>query len=115
MVTPTKTVVEQSGELAVMRFAGDISSSSQEAVLGSYLALDPGTTKILLDFSKVSYMNSSGIALVIQLLVDAGKASRKIVCFGLSAHFVKIFKMLGLAGYPIKTDEAEARRTIATL
>lgn len=114
MVTPTKTKVEQSGDLAVLRFDGDITSHSEEAVLGKYNGLAPGTTKILLDFSKVPYLNSSGIALVIQLLMAASKVPQKVVCFGLSAHFVKVFTMLGLAKYTtLHADEAAARAAVA--
>lgn len=112
MVTPTKTIVEQSGELAVMRFEGDITSASEDAVLGKYHALDAGTKKLLLDFSKVPYLNSSGIALVIQLLTAAGKVPQKVVCFGLSAHIVKVFTMLGLSKYTLKPNEAEARKAV---
>jgi len=56
MVEQTKAKVEQSGDLAVMRFGGDITSQSEEAVLGKYRGLEAGTTKILLDFSKVPYL-----------------------------------------------------------
>lgn len=114
MVTPTKTKVEQNGNLAVMRFEGDITSASEDAVLGKYRALDSGTQKILLDFSKVPYLNSSGIALVIQLLMAASKTQQKVVCFGLSAHFVKVFTMLGLAKYTsLHPDETAARAAVA--
>lgn len=114
MVNPTRTKVEQTGDLAVMRFEGDITSHSEEAVLGEYRALDAGVKKVLLDFSKTPYLNSSGIALIIQILMAAGKASRKVVCFGLSAHFVKVFMMLGLARYTtLQTDEASARAAVA--
>ena len=110
MATPTKAKVEQSGELAVLRFEGDITSTSEEAVLGTYRALPASTTKILLDFSKVPYLNSSGIALVLQLMMAANKGAQKVVCFGLSAHFVKVFTMLGLAKYTtLHTDETAAR------
>ncbi len=113
MVMPTKTKVEQSGEIAVMRFEGDITSASEEAVLGQYKSLAAGTTKILLDFTKVPYLNSSGIALVIQLLMAASKLSQRVVCFGLSAHFVKVFTMLGLAKYTsLHADEAAARTAV---
>ncbi len=113
MVMPTKTKVEQSGETAVMRFEGDITSASEEAVLGQYKSLAAGTTKILLDFTKVPYLNSSGIALVIQLLMAASKLSQRVVCFGLSAHFVKVFTMLGLAKYTsLHADEAAARAAV---
>jgi anti-sigma B factor antagonist len=114
MVKPTKTTLEQSGDLAVMRFEGDITSTSEDAIMGRYRALDPGTKKILLDFSKVTYMNSSGIALIIQLLMAAGDVPQKVVCFGLSAHFVKVFAMLGLTKYALqmKPDETEARKAV---
>ena len=114
MVTPTKAKVEQTGDTAVLRFEGDITSASEDAVLGKYRALDAETRTILLDFSKVPYLNSSGIALVIQLLMAANKVPRKVVCFGLSAHFVKMFTMLGLTKYTtLHADEAAARQAIA--
>jgi anti-sigma B factor antagonist len=114
MVSPTKTKVEQNGDVAVMRFEGDITSASEDAVLGCYRKLPTTTTKILLDFSKVPYLNSSGIALVIQLLMAASKIPQKVVCFGLSAHFVKVFTMLGLAKYTtLHAEEAAAREAVA--
>ena len=114
MVMPTKTKVEQNGNLAVMRFEGDITSLSEEAVLGQYRDLAAGTTKILLDFSKVPYLNSSGIALVIQLMMAASKVPQKVLCFGLTPHFVKVFTMLGLAKYTtLHADEAAARAAVA--
>lgn len=114
MVTPTKTNIEQSGEIAVLRFEGDITSASEEAVLGKYKGLGSGIKTVLLDFSKVPYLNSSGIALVIQLMMGASKASQKVLCFGLSAHFVKVFTMLGLARYTsLHTDETTARAASA--
>lgn len=114
MVTPTKTKVEESGDTAVLRFEGDITSHSEDAVLGKYKALGGGVKKILLDFTKVPYLNSSGIALVIQLLMAASKTQQKVVCFGLSAHFIKVFTMLGLAKYTtLHADEAAARAAVA--
>ncbi len=114
MVAQTKTKVDQSGDLAVMRFEGDITSQSEEAVMGRYRGLDAGTKKIVLDFSKTPYLNSSGIALVIQLLMAASKAQQKVVCFGLSAHFVKVFTMLGLTKYTtLHSDEASALAAVS--
>lgn len=113
MVAPTKTKVEQSGDTAVLRWEGDITSASEDAVLGQYKKLSAETAKVLLDFTKVGYLNSSGIALVIQVLMAANKASQKVVCFGLSAHFVKVFTMLGLAKYTtLHADEAAARAAV---
>ena len=115
MITSTKTKVEQNGDTAVMRFEGDITSASDDAVLGHYRKLPESTRQIVLDFSKVPYLNSSGIALVIQLLMAANKSGQKVTCFGLSAHFVKVFTMLGLAKYTtLHGTESEARSAVAS-
>lgn len=86
--------------VAVLRFEGDIASTSKDAVLGTYQSLPKETTKlILLDFSGVEYINSSGIALIIQLLIEATNAGQKVCAFGLSAHFTKVFTMVGITKY----------------
>jgi anti-sigma B factor antagonist len=86
--------------VAVLRFEGDIASTSKDAVLGTYQSLPKASTKlILLDFTRVDYINSSGIALVIQLLIEASNAGQKVYAFGLSAHFTKVFTMVGITKY----------------
>ncbi len=86
--------------MTVLRFEGDIASTSKDAVLGTYQALPKNAVKlILLDFTKVDYINSSGIALVIQLLIEAANAGQQVVACGLSAHFVKVFTMVGITKY----------------
>jgi anti-sigma B factor antagonist len=94
----------------VLRFEGDIASTSKDAVLGAYQALPKNDAKsILLDFSKVDYINSSGIALVIQLMIEAAAAGQKVSAFGLSPHFAKVFTMVGITKYAqLFPSEAEA-------
>jgi len=86
--------------VSVLRFEGDIASTSKEAVLGTYQALPKETAKlVLLDFTKVDYINSSGIALIIQMLIEASNCGQKVYAFGLSAHFTKVFTMVGITRY----------------
>jgi anti-sigma B factor antagonist len=86
--------------VVVLRFEGDMASTSKDAVLGAYQALPKESANlILLDFTKVDYINSSGIALVIQLLIEATNAGQKVCIFGLSAHFSKVFTMVGIHNY----------------
>ena len=115
MQTETKSRVDQvtspSGfPVSVLRFEGDIASTSKEAVLGAYQALPKATAKlILLDFTKVEYINSSGIALIIQLLIEAANSGQKVSIFGLSAHFTKVFTMVGITKYAgLYASEADA-------
>ncbi len=117
--TDTKSRIDQvtspSGTSAtVLRFEGDISSASKDAVIGSYQGLSKTTVKtVLLDFTKVDYINSSGIALVIQLLMEAANGGQKVLAFGLSAHFQKVFTMVGITKYAgLFPDQAAALATL---
>jgi anti-anti-sigma factor len=96
--------------VTVLRFSGDITSASEPAILGTYDGLAPETSKrILLDFSKVEYLNSSGIALIIQLMYAASKKGQAIQTFGLTPHFQKVFTMVGITKYTkLHPDEASA-------
>ena len=62
--------------------------------------LDAAVSNVLLDFEKAGYINSSGIATIIQLLLEANKTHGRVVgIFGLSPHFTKVFTMVGVAKY----------------
>jgi anti-sigma B factor antagonist len=100
--------------VTILRFEGDIASTSKEAVLGTYQSLPKSDVKrIVLDFTKVDYINSSGIALVIQLLIEAANSGQKVCAFGLSAHFVKVFTMVGITKYAsLFPGQAEALATL---
>ncbi len=80
-------------------------------MLGTYGGLSPETSKrILLDFSKVEYLNSSGIALIIQLLyalpARRARPSRPLASRHTSQ---KVFTMVGITKYTkLYPDEATA-------
>lgn len=102
-----------SNSISVIRFAGDISSNSRDAILGSYEKISRNNP-ILLDFSKVDYVNSSGIALVIQMMLEAGKSDQKMAIFGLTPHFQKVFTMVGIGRYAkILPDEPAATAAVS--
>jgi anti-sigma B factor antagonist len=113
----TGTIVSQhqctsaSGQqITCLRFVGDISSASKGAVVETYEALDKDAHKhILFDFKGAEYLNSSGIALIIQVLMEASKSGQTVAICGLTAHFVKVFTMVGIAKYAkLHPDEIAA-------
>lgn len=97
-------------QITCLRFTGDISSASKDAIVDTYQALDKASNKhILLDFKGVEYLNSSGIALVIQVLMEANKFGQSIAICGLTPHFTKVFTMVGITKYAsLFPDEAAA-------
>jgi anti-anti-sigma factor len=108
-VTVEEVSAASGSPITVLRFSGDITSASQPAILGTYEGLPDTVKRILLDFSKVDYLNSSGIALVIQMMIAASKRGQTIHSFGLSPHFMKVCAMVGITKYTtLHADEASA-------
>ncbi len=109
-VTQRNATSTSGAPIRVLAFSGDISSASKDAILAAYEGLDPAVTGVLLDFTGVEYINSSGIAIIIQLLLEASKTgTRKIAIFGLSTHFQKVFTMVGINKYAaLSPNEAAA-------
>ena len=67
-------------------------------MLGAWQTVS-GNGPVLLDFSKVEYINSSGIGLIITMLMEADKSGQKVAVFGLTPHFQKVFTMVGIGKY----------------
>lgn len=117
MQTETRTTIDHAPSsngqaISVLRFSGDISGASKDSVIGAWETVN-GSGPVLLDFSKVDYINSSGIALIIQMLMEAGKTGQKIAAFGLTPHFQKVFTMVGIAKYAgLYQDEKSAAASL---
>jgi anti-anti-sigma factor len=102
--------VERLGAVTLLHIHGDITIFSESFLNQAYKDVcDNGDSKILLRFDENAYINSGGIALLIQLLAKT-KKNQQVVCItGLSAHFQKIFHMVGITKFAKiygTTDEA---------
>jgi anti-anti-sigma factor len=53
----------------------------------------------VLNFAGTEYINSAGIAIIISLLTEARASGVSLVISGLSSHYQKIFRMVGLTQY----------------
>lgn len=113
-VTQRTATAGSGGPVTVLTFSGDIASTSKDAVLDAYHHLNGAPSPVLLDFTGVDYINSSGIAIIIQMLMEANKAgSKNIGIFGLSPHFQKVFTMVGINKYAaLYSDEAVALASV---
>jgi anti-anti-sigma factor len=91
---------------------GDVTIASENFLNEAYKsASDQDATKILLRFQTDAYINSGGIALLIQLLAQTKKNGQTVAITGLSDHFKKIFGMVGITKFAkiySSVDEAVA-------
>jgi anti-anti-sigma factor len=83
-----------------MDIQGDVTAFSEPFLNQAYNnANDQGATKILLRFDHKAYINSGGIAVLIQLLAQTNRNNQQIAITGLSDHFKKIFSMVGITKF----------------
>ena len=93
---------------------GDIDGSAEAAMNAAYAqAESAGSNPVLLNFSGVGYINSTGIALIVGLLAHARKSRRKLVTYGLSDHYQEIFRITRLSDFMgMYEDEKSALQQI---
>ena len=98
MHKPNIIITESHGTLATMAVKGDITSYSEQYLNQAYEDVNAqhSPKKILLVFEKDAYINSGGIAVLIQILAETRKKNQVIGITGLTGHFRKIFKMVGI-------------------
>jgi len=98
-------------DMAVLDLTGTIDSGAEPALDAAYRAcaeLEAGA--VALDFTKVDYINSTGIALLVSLLAKARRDGRPVVAWGLTDHYREIFEITRLADFlEVVTDEHAAR------
>jgi anti-sigma B factor antagonist len=102
--------VRHVGAVAIIDLRGEIDARAEEALNSAYAAAENDDPQaILLNFGDVGYINSTGIALIVGLLSQARKASRRLMACGLSDHYVEIFQITRLADFmAVFPDEASA-------
>lgn len=108
--TPLAASVRQSNDTAIIDLRGEINAFGEEALNTAYAdATQVNPKAILLNFSGVDYINSTGIALIVGLLAQARKSGKRLITTGLSSHYVEIFQITRLSDFMhIYPDEASA-------
>lgn len=107
--------LEKKGDVTIMNIKGDITAFSDPFLNEAYQeATHLGTRKIILKSNKEAYINSGGIALLIQLLARIKSNNQRVVIAGISDHFKKIFTMVGITKFaPIYDSEEAALQNLA--
>jgi stage II sporulation protein AA (anti-sigma F factor antagonist) len=107
---PPKLRIRQAGNVAILDIEGDLTDGCEEPLL---LALhDPHVASrslVLLNFSRVGYINSAGISVMVSLILESREKHRQLMACSLSSHYQKIFRMVGLSSFlPVYENEGAA-------
>ncbi len=108
MADQNEIILEAFGGVTLFDIKGDMTVDSDPFLKEAYQnANDQGASKIVLKFDQNAYINSGGIAVLIQLLAETKRNNQEITIAGLSDHFKKIFNMVGITKFAKIYDTAE--------
>jgi anti-anti-sigma factor len=84
----------------VITLTGQIDRSASESLASAYdSAATDGVRTIVLDFTSVDYINSTGIALIVSLLGRARAEKRAVHAAGLTEHYRHVFDITRLSDF----------------
>jgi len=102
-------IVRADGDVPVIDLDGDIDGDAEAALLDAYDRAADGSDRLALNFGPTRYINSTGLAVIVQILARARAAGVAIHAFGLTDHYRHIFEITRLADFVVlATDEAGA-------
>lgn len=104
-VTPTASVIDIQGE---------VTAFAEQVLMDAYSeASTAGVRAIILNFQGLEYMNSSGIGLIVTLLIRVNRQKQRLLTYGLSDHYQHIFELTRLSD-AIKIYGSEEEAIAAT-
>ncbi len=90
--------VREAGEGAsFIDIRGDVNGAAENTLTDAYTqATTNGARDIILNFAGLEYMNSSGIGLIVTILIRANRQGQRLLACGLSEHYRHIFELTRL-------------------
>ncbi len=109
-VNLTTDVRQVSNGVSVIDIHGEVNGFAENILMDAYIqANDNHAKSIILNFSDLEYMNSSGIGLLVTLLIRTQRQKQDLLAYGLSEHYEQIFELTRLnEAISIYTGESEA-------
>lgn len=99
---------------SIIDIQGEVTGFAENVLMDAYAeASNSQTSAIILNFSELEYMNSSGIGLLVTLLIRVQRQKQRLLACGLSDHYQEIFELTRLDD-AIATYATEAK-ALATL
>ncbi len=95
-----KVEIRKQESVAIIDMKGEVTSFADAAINSLVTStVGEGFQKLIFNFTNVSYINSSGIAILIGIVTSPANEDVVFNVYGLTSHFKKIFRMIGLTQY----------------
>ena len=87
-------------EIPVINISGEITSEAEGELLSCYKDIpEKKKGRVILEFSNTKYINSAGIAVLINLINRASEKNYNIEFVGLNQHFRMVMDIVGLSDF----------------
>jgi anti-sigma B factor antagonist len=105
-------VRKASEKVSIIDVEGEFNAFAEPVLMDAYNQASDGQARaIILNFEELEYMNSSGIGLLVTLLIRINREKQKLMTYGLSEHYRSIFQITRLDdAIAIHDSEEEAVR-----
>jgi anti-sigma B factor antagonist len=88
---------QASAQTCIIDITGELTAFAEDKLMAAYgEACGSGVRNIILDFDHLEYMSSSGIGLLVTLLIRAQRQDQRLLACGLSEHYRHIFELTRL-------------------
>ena len=105
-------VRKASEKASIIDVQGELTAFAESVLMDAYNQASDGQVRaIILNFEELEYMNSSGIGLLVTLLIRINREKQQLLTYGLSDHYMSIFQITRLDdAIAIHDSEEEAVR-----
>jgi len=94
---------------AVVDIRGEVTAACEPVLMSAYEAAGgASTSRLVLNFDGLGYMNSGGIGMLVTLLVRANRQRQQLAAYGLSEHYREIFELTRLDEAITLSDSEES-------
>ncbi len=100
--------IEKRDQVHVVGLSGEIDATTAGQVQQAVLPLSEAGGKIILDCTRLVYMSSAGLRMLLSLYRSAAAKQGKVVLAGLSVELQDTMSMTGFLGYFTLADSIEA-------
>ncbi len=114
-VNVSMNVRPANSDTKVIEIHGEVTGFAEDILMEAYTQASIGqVNNVIINFDDLDYMNSSGIGLLVTLLIRAQRKNQQVMAVGLNEHYQQIFQLTRLdEAIGMYKTEADALASVA--
>ena len=111
----TMNVRDTGDRISIIDIRGEVTAYAENLLADAFTQASAKARAVILNFTGLEYMNSTGIGLLVTLLIRAQRQQVRLMACGLSEHYQQIFELTRLNEaillFPTETDALASLNT----